>query len=183
MRSHIRAFEKLSTNSVFSTGYRASRQVLMRVTNLREFLSHLSAESRLARIARMYEFDVKLKTRPDLVIGNKSVEVKKLIEIFILPEKHGPFTPITNESTEIENLSNVIIDGLRQDADIIAIEVNHLDKRKTRGFKSKWFGTASLKQALATAVNYHRKGLVLLFKTGSSGMNGRLIIVSKMRKN
>jgi len=183
MKSYVRSFQKLSSDIVFSQNYKFPTQALKGLTDLRDYLSHLSAESRLARISRIFCLDVKMSVHPDLIIGKRSVEVKTPAETYILPERHGPFTPLTNESTKIENLTNVIADGLRQNPDIIAIEVNHLDKREINGFNSKWLGSMSLEEALHVAINYHKKGVVLLFKTGSSGMTGRILIVSKVDGN
>jgi len=51
-----------------------------------------------------------------------------------IPEKRETLvTFVSPESTVIENLANPIIERLRQNADVIAIEVNHLDKRNIKG--------------------------------------------------
>jgi len=86
-----------------------------------------------------------------------------------IPEKRETLvTFVSPESTIIENLANPIIEGLRQNADVIAIEVNHLDKRNIKGFKAKWFGRDTLKRVLARAVTYDKKGIVMLFSGTST---------------
>lgn len=126
---------------------------------------------------------MKLRFRPDMIINGKKVEVKRIQEKYILPEKRETFvTFVSPESTAIEKLSNPINEGWRQNANIIAIEVNHLDKRDIKGFKTKWLGRDTLKRVLASAVTYDRKGIVMLFSRTSEGYSGRIILCKKKQK-
>jgi hypothetical protein len=138
MRGGIEKYEKLSRNVEFSTNYKVSRGALQRVTDLRLFLAHLCSESRFARFAKLYGFDVTLSIRPDLVISGKKIDVKKPVARYIIPKNRDFLTFVSDESTVIENLSNHISEGFRQKVDVVAIEVNHLEKRPIKGFNSNW---------------------------------------------
>lgn len=176
MKGQIENYEKLSEKIEFSTDFKLSRNALLRVTNLRKYLAHLSSESRLARLAKSYGFDVTLDISPDLTINGKKIDVKKPDERYIIPEKREFLTFVSDASTVIENLSNHISEGFGQKVDIVAIEVHHLDKRPIKGFHSKWLGPSTiLKNALLNAINHEKKGTVLLFMRNSKGYFGRVL--------
>jgi len=176
MKGHIRKYERLSKNREFSSNFKVSRNAMSRVTKLRIILAHISAEARLARLAKLYGFNVMLGVHPDLIINGKKVDVKKPVEKYLIPKNRGFLTPIPEESSVIENLSNHIKEGFKQDVDIVAINVNHLDKRTIIGFKQKWLTTTTpLKNAIQNAINYDKKGIVLLFMQNSKGFFGRVL--------
>ncbi len=181
MRGRIEKYEKLSRNVKFSTDYKVSREAMRRVTDLRLFLTHLASESVFATYAKLHGFDVALSIRPDLIINGKKVDVKKPVERYAIPKNRDFITFVSDESTVIENLSNHIREGFRQKVDIIAIEVNHLEKRPIKGFNSKWLGPpVVLKNALMNAISYDKKGTVLLFKTNTKGCFGRVLRCRKL---
>jgi hypothetical protein len=164
----------------FSTNYKVSRNAFRRITDLRKKLTHLSSESRLARAAKEYGFNVHMGFSPDLIVNDKKIDVKKRDEKYLRPEKIDALTFITSESTVIEDLSNPINEGFRQKVDIVAIEVDHLNKREIKGFNAKWLGPPTeLKKALTNVINYVRKGIVLLFKCRSEGYFGRILYCRK----
>jgi hypothetical protein len=176
MKGHIRKYKRLSSNIEFSSNYKVSRNAMSRVTNLRIILANMSAEARLARLAKLYGFDVILGVHPDLIINGKKVDVKKPVDKYIIPKNRDFLTPILEESSVIENLSNHIKEGFEQHVDIVAIKVNHLDKRTIKGFKTKWLTqNIPLKSAIQNAINYHIKGIVLLFVQNSQGFFGRVL--------
>jgi hypothetical protein len=176
MKGNINAYEKLSRKVEFSTNDTSTRKACLRVTNLRKDLAHLSSESKLARLAKHYGFDVELTVhRGDLVINGKRIDVKKPEDKYIIPKKRNVLTFISDEATVIENLSNHIEEGFRQNVDIVAIKVRHLDKREIKGFNSEWLEVDDLKTVLQNAFNYDKKGIVLLFKDSSEGYSGRII--------
>ena len=159
MKGHIRKYKRLSSNIEFSSNYKVSRNAMSRVTNLRKILANISAEARLARLAKQYGFNVILGVHPDLIINGKKVDVKKPVDKYIMPKNHDFLTPILEESSVIENLSNHIKEGFEQHVDIVAIKVNHLDKRTIKGFKQKWLTTTTpLKNAIQNAINYQKRG-------------------------
>jgi hypothetical protein len=176
MKGHIRKYKRLSNNIEFSSNYKVSRNAMSRVTNLRIILANVSAEARLARLAKQYGLNVILGVHPDLIINGKKVDVKKPVDKYIIPTNRDFLTPILEESSVIENLSNHIKEGFKQNVDIVAIKVNHLDKRTIKGFKTKWLTQIiPLKSAIQNAINYHKKGIVLLFMQNSKGFFGRVL--------
>ena len=176
MKGHIKKYKRLSSNIEFSSNYKVSRNAMSRVTNLRKILANISAEARLARLAKQYGFNVILGVHPDLIINGKKVDVKKPVDKYIMPKNHDFLTPILEESSVIENLSNHIKEGFEQHVDIVAIKVNHLDKRTIKGFKQKWLTTTTpLKNAIQNAINYQKEGIVLLFMQNSKGFFGRVL--------
>jgi hypothetical protein len=183
MRGSVDKYEKLSRKVEFSTNYKISREAMLRVTNLRKFLAHLCSESRLATFAKLRGFDVTLSIRPDLIINSKRIDVKKPVERYVIPKKRDFITFVSDESTVIENLTNHIREGFKQKVDVVAIEVNHLEKRPIKGFNSKWFGpTIGLKNALMNAISYDKKGIVLLFKVNEKGCFGRVLRCRKLQE-
>lgn len=153
IRSYMRIFEKLKDIRIW--------KALFRTEDLRLHLSNVSSECRLARIAKRYGFDVKLGVHPDLTINGKKVEVKRI-----------------SSFDRFASLSNPIEEGLNQNPDIIAIEVNSLEKRNIKGFKTKWFGRGNLRSTLETALAFKRNGnCILLFSGTTEGLEGRIILL------
>jgi hypothetical protein len=184
MKNHIRKYEKLSKNREFPSNYKVSRSAWSRITNLRVILAHMSAEVRLARLAKHYGFRVTLDVHPDLIINDKKVDVKKPVDKYIMPKNNDFLTPILEESSIIENLSSQIEKGFEQNVDIVAIKVNHLDKRTIKGFKQKWLTpTTPLKDAIRNAINFDKKGIVLLFIQDSQGFFGRVLRCKKQKRH
>jgi hypothetical protein len=183
MKGQIESYEKLSSNIEFPTNFKVSRNAMSRVTNLRMYLANLSAESSLARLAKIYGFNVILAVHPDLIINGKKVDVKKPVDRFTTPKNRDFLTSIPEDSAVMENLSNHIREGFRQKVDIVAIKVNHLDKRPIKGFNPKWLTPSMLlKNAIQNAINYDKKGIVLLFTENSKGYFGRVLRCKKIRK-
>jgi len=84
----------------------------------------------------------------------------------------------------IEDISAHVKRGFAQKADIVAIEVNHLEKRCVSGFNSKWLGgIVNLELALLNAINYEKRGNVLLFKCRREGYQGRVIRCKETRRD
>jgi len=182
IRNHMRVYEKLSRKKEFSLSVKAVGDAYYRIKNLRLYLANLSSESRLARLAKLYGFDVKLGIHPDLTINGKSVEVKRVRGKYIIPkEREALITIISSESASITSLSNPIREGLRQGADIVAIEVGDLKKKDVKGFKTTWLGKDTLERVLRSAAGYNRKGIILLFSSTLEGIFGR-IILAKTKK-
>ena len=182
IRGNIKAYGKLSSKIEFSTKLKVARRAFLRVRNLRSELAHIASETRLARFAKHYGFDVKLTVRPDLIINGKKIDVKKPVNRYNISKTSDFLTFVSEDSTVIEKLSNHITKGFEQKVDIVAIEVNHLDKREIKGYYSKWLGhSVVLEKALLHAVNYEKKGIVLLFKCRSDGYLGRVLRCKRKR--
>jgi len=153
IRSYMRKFEKWID--------RRPWRAILGTEGLRQYLSNVSSECLLARVAKLCGFDVKLGKHPDLTINNKKIEVKRL-----------------SSYDKYANLSNPIDEGLKQNPDIIAVEVNSLEKRRINGYKAKWLGRGSLSNALKTALAFGRSGnCVLLFSGTKQGLKGRSVLL------
>lgn len=153
IRSYMREFEKW----IDKRPWRA----ILGTEGLRQYLSNVSSECMLARAAKLYGFDVKLGKHPDLTINGKKIEVKRL-----------------SSYDKYANLSNPIDKGLDQNPDIVAIEVNSLEKRTIEGYKANWLGRGSLSNALKTALAFGKSGnCVLLFSGTKQGLKGRIILL------
>ncbi len=162
VRSHIRKYEKLKDRDI--------EQAFFRIANLRLYLANISSECRLARLAKLYGFDVKLAIHPDLTINNKKIEVKRVRSKYLIP-KPAHAIPLTN-------LSNPIKRGVKQNADIIAIQVNNLKKREIKNLKAAWFARDGLKNVLKTALTYKGKANpIVLFQGTDKGYFGRIILL------
>ncbi|MGA2385425.1 MAG: hypothetical protein ABSG33_02710 [Candidatus Bathyarchaeia archaeon] len=154
IRGNLREFEKLKDKNPWKG--------IIKLESLREYLSNVSWECRLARIANNYGFKVqfgKPGKNPDLIINAKTVEVKNLSSY---------------------SLSNPINDGMKRHPDIIAIKVDSLKQREIPNLKSTWLGTSDLKEAIKTAVTCGKDGsIVLLFMTTAGTLKGRLILLKQ----
>jgi len=139
---------------------------LFKIEDLRLYLSNVSSECRLARIAKLYGFNVKLGVHPDLIINGKKIEVKRV-----------------SSFDRYASLSNPIEDGLNQHPDIISIEVNSLEKRNIKGFKTKWLGRGNLRSTLETALAFKKNGnSVLLFSGTTEGLEGGIILLKSTKQ-
>ena len=153
IRSHMRKFERWIEKK--------PSRAISRTEKLRQYLSNVSSECMLARVAKLYGYDVKLGKHPDLIINNKKMEVKRLSSY----DKYADF-------------SNPINEGLKQNPDIVAIEVNSLERRSIKGYKAKWLGRSNLKAVLKTALAFAKSGnCILLFSGTKQGLKGRIILL------
>ena len=149
IRSHMRKFEKLIDRKPWVA--------IAKAEALRQHLSNFSSECVLARAAHEVGYDVKFGKHPDLIIDCKKIEVKRLSSA---------------------NLSNPINDGLKQNPDIIAIEVNSLEKRSIKGHKTKWLARGDFSNVLKTALTFGKSGnCVLLFVGMKQGLKGRIVLL------
>jgi len=114
----------------------------------------------------------------------RALEVKKPKVKFVRPKKdyvkHAVVIIIHEYDSVIEDLSSHIRRGFNQKADIVAIEVNHLERRPITGFNAKWLGqSVNLEKALNNAIAYEKKGIVLLFKCRREGYRVRVLRCKK----
>jgi hypothetical protein len=180
IKGNIEAYQRLTENENFHINSRATKTAFLRIRKIRQELANLSAESRLALFAKDKGFKVIISKSPDLLIDDKKVEVKKPKVLFDKPRKQANRINgvlfIHEDKSKIENLSQHIKNGFKQKADIVAIEVNHLEKRPISGYNPKWLGgIVALERALQNAINYDKKGIVLLFKCRGEGYQGRVL--------
>jgi hypothetical protein len=149
IRGNLREYKKLKDRNAWKG--------IIKIESLREYLSNVSWECRLARISNNYGFKVKFGKSPDLTINDKTVEVKNLSSY---------------------SLSNPINEGLKHHPDIIAIKIDSLKRREIPNRKSTWLGTSDLKEAIKTAVTCGKDGnIVLLFMTTTEIPKGRIILL------
>ncbi len=181
-KGRARKFEKLVAKTEFKYDYRFSRKAMKEISDIRETLAHLAYEIKLALLAKCYGFNVELSAHPDVIINGKLVEVKKPVERYIPPQGHG-LTFIYRESAIIESLSNSVDEGFRQNADVVAISVNHLDDRPIKGYKTNWQKEEKLRNALTHALCYATKDVILLFKQTNDGYFGRIVRCKKKRQS
>lgn len=162
VKGHMRKYEKLKDKTVVGA--------LFRIRNLRLYLADLSSECRLARLGKLYGFNVKLGIHPDLTIGGRNIEVKRVKRKYTISK--------SEVELPIVSLSNPIRQGLKQNADIVVIDVNNLEKRSVKGFKTVWFGITTLRNALRDALAYEKNGdCVLLFLGTNKGYFGRIVLL------
>lgn len=131
-------------------------------------MADLSSEVRLARLAKEYGYEVKLGRRPDLFIDGKGIEVKR---VRTRPVIHRL------RKVPLASLSNPIRRGLKQKADVIAVQVNSLNKRKIKDFKIVWTATDTLKNVLERVLAFRKRRPVLLFCGTSRGYFARIVLV------
>jgi hypothetical protein len=180
MEGNMKAFQRLANNEAFHVDSRVTKEAFLRIRKLRQELANLSSEARLAVFAAGTGFEVKMLKSPDLLINNKRIEVKCPKVLFDNPRQQAEMINgvlcVREEKSKIEDLGNSIRNGFNQKADIVAIEVNHLEKRPI-SVSTKWLGAiAPLNRALNDALCYQKHGIVLLFKsTGDEGWRGRVM--------
>lgn len=161
VRAHLRRFEKLKLEDKVRS--------YVKIGYLRRYMADLSSECRLARLANEYGYDVKLGKHPDLTIDGKAIEVKRV--------RMRPLI-YTSNKVKLASLTNPIKSGIRQRADMIAIQVNNLRKRKIRDFRTVWTASDTLRNALKTALAFRDEGrCVLLFCGTNKRYFGRLILL------
>ena len=164
VKGHMRKYEKLKDKT--------KPDALSRIRKLRLYLADLSSECRLAKLAKLYGFNVKLGIHPDLTIDGRKIEVKRVRRKYNISKSEVTLPLIS--------LSNPIKQGLRQNADIVAIDVNNLEKRNIKGFKTVWLGRTTLKNALQNALAYRKNGnYILLFLGTNKDYYGRIILLKK----
>jgi hypothetical protein len=155
IRHHVGKFEKLIDRKPW--------RAIAKAEALRQYLSDVSSECVLARVAQKAGYEVKLGKYPDLTINCKGIEVKRLRSY----GKHA-------------NLSNPINRGLKRNPhpDIIAIEVNSLEKRSIKGHKTKWLARGDLCSVFKTALAFGKSAdCVLLFVGTRQGLKGRIVLL------
>lgn len=151
IRSHLRKFEALLEKEPWKAFRIAD--------SLKDYLFNVSSECRLARKAKSFGFEVVFGKHPDLKINGKRVEVKNL---------------------RSNSLSNPINQGMKQPHDIIAIEVETLEKRAIPNRKANWLGKDDLSKILQTVLscgNENQK--ILLFMNTAEGMKGRIVLLKR----
>ena len=186
IKGNMESYQKLSENGKFHTNTKVTKIAFLRIRKVRQELTNLSAESRLAIFAKDKGFKVKISKSPDLLIDDKRIEVKKPKVKFVNPRKQANMTNgmlfLHEDDSIIEDISAHIKRGFAQKADIVAIEVNHLEKRCVSGFNSKWLGSiVDLEKALHNAINYDKRGTILLFKCRREGYQGRVLRCKETR--
>jgi hypothetical protein len=158
IRSYMRKFDKDKDKRIW--------RALVKTDDLRRHLSNFSSECRLARFAKICGFDVKLGKHPDIVVNGRKIEVKRVSSF----ERYA-------------DLSNPIDEGLNQNPDIIAVEVNSLEERKIGGHKTKWLGRDNLSNTLRTVLAFKKSGnYVLLFSGTKQGLEGRIVILKPIKQ-
>lgn len=185
IRGNMEAYRKLVDNEIHNNA-KSTKDAFLRIRKIRQELANLSAESRLAIFAKDKGFDVIISKSPDLLINKKRVEVKRPKVKFVNARKQADINNsmlfLHEDKSIIEDISAHIKKGFDQKADIIAIEVNHLEKRPISGFNSKWLGgIVDLEKALHDAIDYSKKGTVLLFKCRRDGYQGRVLRCKEMK--
>jgi len=106
-REHVRKFQKLELKN--------NARALSIIGMLRLFMADISSECSLARLAKEYGYEVKLGKHPDLTVDGRSVEVKRTRDKFFM-NGNDHLQPLVD-------LSNPSEKGLRQNADIVSIQV------------------------------------------------------------
>jgi hypothetical protein len=185
IKGNVKAFEELSANAKFHTSAKMVRLAFLNIRKIRRELNNLSSETTLARFAKENGFQIILSKSPDLFINKKRVEVKRPKVLYINPRKqasmHEGLLILNEDNSIIENLSKHIERGFDQKADIVAIDVNHLERRQINGFKAKWLTPImSLENALQDALSFEKKGIVLLFKCRRDGYQGVVLRCKKL---
>jgi hypothetical protein len=151
IRSHLRKFGNLLDKEPW--------KAFIIADFLKDYLFNVSSECRLARKAKLYGFEIVFSKHPDLRINGKRVEVKNL---------------------RSHSLSNPIVKGLKQPHDIIAIEVETLEKRVIPNRKANWLGKDDLSKTLQTALSCGDENeKILLFMNTAEGWKGRILLLKR----
>ena len=157
-KGHIKSFRKFEKKDIWSG--------ILVAQKLREYLSNVSSECFLARVAKSYGFNVSLQRHPDLKINGKEVEVKRAIS---------------------HNLSSPISNAQNQRHDIIAIEVDSLEQQEipfytAPVYETTWLAEGNLKDVLNSALKERRNGdIILLFTATFEGLKGRIILLKQVK--
>lgn len=175
IRHHVKKYKRLEFQKIV--------KAFSKIDALKIFLKNISSESILARYANQNGFSVKLGKHPDLNIDGVSFEVKSRLSPPVTG-KNIPKKLIQDYKTELKikplSLTNPVSRGLKQKADVIAIQVSDLQKRPISKFSVKWFSTKSLLNSLKTIISFKgkmRRKRVLLFTINPNGFFGRIILV------
>jgi len=160
-KGHLRKYEKLRQKNKV--------QSLVGIGHLRRYMADLSSECRLARLSKEYGYEVRLGKHPDLTVNDTGIEAKRVRGKPLLHEA---------DHVSVSDLSNAIKRGVRQRADVIAIQVSSLQKRKVKDFRTVWTGSDTLRNALKTALAFKNEGrCVLLFCGTNKGYFGRVVLL------
>lgn len=160
VRSHMKKYQKLKEKQYIKS--------LLAIRNMWLFLIDMSSESALARFANTCGFDVILGKHPDLMINGKAFEVKRIRKSLL--------------ESKPADLSNPIRRGLKQNADVIAIEVNKLQQRKISDLRVTWLARNKLEKVLKNALAFNKKKkCILLFLGTNQGYFGRIILLKRIR--
>jgi hypothetical protein len=137
---------------------------VFRVAQLSHFIADLSSETRLAILAKKSEHDVKLGETPDLIIDGVGVEVKCLRAV----------------GGRVD-FSDRVVKGLKQGAQIVAVETGDMRKQNIADLQSTWLGVNDLETALDTVTLAAKNGrsCVLLFTGTNKGYLGRSILLKR----
>jgi hypothetical protein len=181
LKGNMEAFQRLSNNEAFHVNNMVTKNAFLRIRKVSQELANLSSETRLALFSTRRGFKVALSKSPDLLIEGKRIEVKSPKVLFNNPRKQAEringVLVLNEENCRIENLTNSIRKGFNQGANIVAIEVNHLDRRRISGYSTKWLGgIIPLEKALRNSLSYQKKGTVMLFRCRKDeGYTGRVL--------
>jgi hypothetical protein len=138
-------------------------KALVRMVELTHQLSDMSAESRLAIVAKTAGMDVKIGRSPDLTIDGVRVEVK--------------FD--RRDRMDLGALANKIRRGISQGGTVLAIRTGDFESKKIQGVRLKWFPTTHLRDALRMAIRTAHNGrkTLLLYTGTSSGYLGKVALL------
>jgi hypothetical protein len=151
IRGHIKSFRKLEKKGIWNA--------ILVAQELRKYLSNVSSECFLARIAKSYGFNVELSEHPDLIINDRMVEVKRASSY---------------------DFRSLLKDAQNQPHEIIAIEVNSLNQIEIPNYENIWSKEVELKSALESSLETKWKGdIVLLFIRTFEGLKARMILLRK----
>ena len=153
IRGHLKKFGKFEN---------ATWKNIVYVQNLRDHLYNFSSECLLARVAKTYGYSVELDIKPDVKIENIDFEIKR------------------NNSN---NLSNAIDKARSQVHDVIAIEVENLNKKEIPhyslpSYEATWLKKGNLRDVLKTILCIKFDGeIILLFTQTIKGLKARIILI------
>jgi len=156
VKGHMRSSKRLRSRDKVGS--------VLRVAQLSHFIADLSSETRLAIVAKKSDHDVKLGKIPNLLIDGVGIEVKCLRAV-----------------DDRADLSNRIVQGFKQSAQIVAVETGNMRKQKIADLQSTWLKVNHLETALDTVTLAAKNGrrCVLLFTGTSRGYLGRSILLKR----
>lgn len=152
---NVRAFNRFKDTKPF--------EALVRMLELTHQLSDMSAESRLALVAKTAGMDIKIGRSPDLMINDVRVEVK-------FDRK---------DRMDVGAFVNKVKRGISQGGMVLAIQTGDFESKKIQGVKLKWFPATHLQDTLRMAIQTARNGrrTLLLYAGTSSGYLGKVALV------
>lgn len=137
-----------------------------RYKNVAHYLADLSAETRIAVIAKLLKYDVELHMAHDVIVGTNKIQVKNI------RLTHNP-----------QSVLNSIQRGFDHDADIVVVHHDiPLDGEAIQyASGGKWYGDiSSIYEGIDTALVLHDEGKkIVLFLTGTlKGYFSRILILT-----